>query len=425
MVENGHSGGGKSSLPPNESHDEFQELCALSTTGLLTADERARLEAHLRGCPSCREVQAQYKSLVDAGIPAAAIGHIESSDLPDWQIDQAEAALFDRLNREQLDQGFAGHASTSTDASDARRWRQMWVQLAAGFLVAAALGFAIYRDFGRRESVAGNLVDHKAGLAHNAESAAMPPVIASPNHPADQVQLNAANAEIKRLQSEIASLQQNAKKEQDSRDLLAKNFNESNSHAEALQRDLDQARQRLDALTVQGAQNALAQSDLNRQIEELKTSLSTRDAEIAREHELLDHDRDIRELMGSRNLYIAEVYDVAKSGDTQRPFGRVFYTQGKSLIFYAYDLDQQPGLRDVSTFQAWGRRGPDQDHAVNLGILYADNAAKRRWVLKSEDPKMLSDIDAVFVTVEPHGGSSHPTGKPFLFAYLRILANHP
>ncbi len=30
-----------------------------------------------------------------------------------------------------------------------------------------------------------------------------------------------------------------------------------------------------------------------------------------------------------------------KSGELQKPFGRVFYTKEKSLIFYGYDLDQQ------------------------------------------------------------------------------------
>jgi hypothetical protein len=160
-------------------------------------------------------------------------------------------------------------------------------------------------------------------------------------------------------------------------------------------------------------------------VDELTESLHKRDEEVARERELLDHDRDIRELMGSRELYIAEVYDVAKTGDTQKPFGRVFYTSGKSLIFYAYDLDQQPGIERTSAFQAWGRRGPDRDHAVNLGILYQDNANKKRWVLKSDNPRTLAQIDAVFVTVEPNGGSSHPSGQPFLFAYLRIQPNHP
>jgi hypothetical protein len=37
----------------------------------------------------------------------------------------------------------------------------------------------------------------------------------------------------------------------------------------------------------------------------------------------------------------------------------------------------------------------------------------------------VSAIDAVFVTVEPNGGSQHPRGKQLLFAYLRTSPNHP
>jgi len=67
--------------------------------------------------------------------------------------------------------------------------------------------------------------------------------------------------------------------------------------------------------------------------------------------------------MGARDLYIAEVYDVSTDGATQKPYGRVFYTKGRSLVFYAYDLDQQAGAKNA-TFQAWGRRGPDTQQAV-------------------------------------------------------------
>jgi hypothetical protein len=122
---------------------------------------------------------------------------------------------------------------------------------------------------------------------------------------------------------------------------------------------------------------------------------------------MLAHDRDIRDLMGARDLYIAEVYDIAHDGATQKPYGRVFYTKGKSLIFYGYDLDQQAGISSASTFQAWGRRGPEQE-VLNLGVFFEDKAAKKRWVLKFNDPKALDEIDAVFVTVEPSGGSHKP-----------------
>lgn len=158
---------------------------------------------------------------------------------------------------------------------------------------------------------------------------------------------------------------------------------------------------------------------------DLTKLLADRDATTEQQHQLLAHDRDIRELMGARDLYIAEVYDVARTGVTQKPYGRVFYTKGKSLVFYAYDLDQEGGLKNASTFQAWGRRGADPKQALSLGIFFVDNVAKKRWVLKFDDPKALAQIDAVFVTVEPNGGSRKPSSKSLLFAYLRVDSNHP
>jgi hypothetical protein len=132
--------------------------------------------------------------------------------------------------------------------------------------------------------------------------------------------------------------------------------------------------------------------------------------------------------MGARKLYIADVFDVDGSSRTKKPFGRVFYTQGKSLIFYAFDLDREPGVVNASTFQVWGQReAPQGEQAspMNLGILYMDNESNRRWVMRFDDPKKLAEIDAVFVTVEPRGGSHKPTNKPFLYALLRNEANHP
>src|SRR5580704_12805035 len=78
--------------------------------------------------------------------------------------------------------------------------------------------------------------------------------------------------------------------------------------------------------------------------------------------------------------------------------------------------------------QAWGQKETPQGETaqpVNLGILYMDNETNRRWALRCDDPQQLAEIDAVFVTVEPHGGSQKPTGKPFLYAMLRKEANHP
>ena len=36
-------------------HEEFLELCAVSTSGDLTEEEQKKLKAHLAGCPECRQ----------------------------------------------------------------------------------------------------------------------------------------------------------------------------------------------------------------------------------------------------------------------------------------------------------------------------------------------------------------------------------
>jgi hypothetical protein len=199
----------------------------------------------------------------------------------------------------------------------------------------------------------------------------------------------------------------------------------------AAQAKLAEFQRTLEAATVQRDENARKAAvleakvnDLTQLVREHEQALEQRDAEVAKGQELLAHDRDIRELMGARDLYMADVHDVSGKG-TDKTYGRVFYTKGRRLIFYAFDLDAQPGVQNASTFQAWGRKGPDKQQARNLGIFYEDNVSKKRWVLKAEDPKTLEDIDAVFVTVEPNGGSQHPSGKPLLFAYLRVSPNHP
>jgi len=53
-------------------HDEFLELCAVSTSGELTEGEQKRLQQHLAVCPACREALRQYQSVLDQAIPAIA-----------------------------------------------------------------------------------------------------------------------------------------------------------------------------------------------------------------------------------------------------------------------------------------------------------------------------------------------------------------
>jgi hypothetical protein len=143
---------------------------------------------------------------------------------------------------------------------------------------------------------------------------------------------------------------------------------------------------------------------------------------LALDKEFLAHDREIRDLIAARNLYITDIFDVKDNGQTAKPFGRIFYTKDRSLVFYGYDLDKQAGYKQAVTFQAWGSGDTQPD--VNLGLFYQDGTQKR-WVLRFNDTKTLARLNKVFVTVEPRGGSAKPTGKQILMAYLRVQPNHP
>lgn len=87
-----------SRIPP---HDEFLELCAVSTSGQLTGEEQRRLQEHLAVCPSCREVMKQYEAVVSKTIPALAPDPENLESDPSWSQEQAEAALFERLTLEE------------------------------------------------------------------------------------------------------------------------------------------------------------------------------------------------------------------------------------------------------------------------------------------------------------------------------------
>jgi TolA-binding protein len=428
-------------------HDEFLELCALSTSGELTGGERTRLQEHLDVCSSCREAMEQYESVVSEAIPALAAdrsGSIESD--PSWSEQQAEADFFQRLTLEEefgtdREGGNGDVASKNVgrvplSASQAT-WRNVWTLYAAGILLCIALGVSAYR----------------VGIHRGTESAAVAPLPTQGRETALQLQASDAghlreilrsqieqrdkaiaslrhelerqSAEMGRMRLNQNQLETDAQNEQAGRQGLLQERSDLSQRLEAAEAQTKGLQDELDSLEHQSSTDKQRATALEAKITDLNRLLHDREATVDQQEELLAHDRDIRDLMGARDLYVAEVYDVAGTGETKKPYGRVFYTKGKSLIFYAYDLDQQAALKNASTFQAWGRRGPDRQQALNLGLFYVDNASKKRWVLRFDDPKALAQIDAVFVTVEPNGGSHKPSNKPLLFAYLHIEPNHP
>src|SRR5207249_7405046 len=110
------------------------------------------------------------------------------------------------------------------------------------------------------------------------------------------------------------------------------------------QAQLKQASDRLIAIqdqlkqvTDERASQVLQYVTLNHKVQELTAALAEKDSQVQEQQTLLSSDRDIRELMGARDLFIADVFDIDREGRTKQPFGRVFYTKNKSLVFYAFE----------------------------------------------------------------------------------------
>ena len=433
-------GAGTLSPPP---HDEFLELCALSTSGELTGEEQKRLQEHLAVCPSCREAMKQYEAVVAKTFLALAPEPESSESDLAWSQEQAETVFFERLTLEEksgTDRG-GTERNTSTDlvpfSVTQATWRNVWVLYAAGILLFIALGFSAYQ-VGVYRSAKTTAV---TPLASQNDATALEQQVSDAGHEREVLraqmmqrehviadlrhQLELQSAEISHMKISQDHLENNLQNGEADRRTLLQERSEATQRLDAAQAKTQGLQDKLDVLERQSSEDRQRATALEAKVTDLDRLLHDREVTIEQQEELLAHDRDIRDLMGARDLYVAEVYDVERTGETKKPYGRVFYTKGKSLIFYAYDLDQQAGVKNASSFQAWGRRGPDWQQVLNLGIFYVDNSSKKRWVLRFDDPKALAQIDAVFVTVEPNGGSRKPSKKPLLFTYLHIDANHP
>jgi hypothetical protein len=436
------------------SHEEFLKLCAAAVAGELSTDEQVRLDAHLSVCSECRRARSEYEAAAARAREALAEEndqeHQENID-GSWSVEKAEAAFFQRLDEEQQDSRFDRAGSGGSDRAKIGKrfayrpsqipWREIWMPFAAAILLALGLGVAAYKTGVKRGTdVARTLPspakESKSSIEAQANDAGhervqlmdelgkSAKVIDDLKHQlSEQIKIvNSLKSTEAATRSNSGSGQENAQGSNNAR--KDEELATAQAKLAELQRTMEAAAAHRDENARQTATLEAKVNDLTQLVKEREQVLDQRDAEVAKGQELLEHDRDIRELMGARDLYMADIRDVSGKG-TDKTQGRVFYTKGKRLIFYAFDLDAQPGVRNASSFQAWGRRGPDKQQALSLGILYEDNVGKKRWVLKANDPKTLEDIDAVFVTVEPNGGSQHPSGKQLLFAYLRVGPNHP
>jgi DNA repair exonuclease SbcCD ATPase subunit len=452
-------------------HQEYAKLCALYTSGSLSEEQIRSLTHHLEHCADCRRAINEFREIESMGL-AAMSPEFARSALAEGRKAMKEGRARQLLARieNEIDSGklttegdlaavrfpsngiAAGpcdqlpkrgrffsrrRSDVGVSTNDVRRFsRALWL-CAAALLLSTVAGIYGYHAGGKRvaDFSSGKLNQRQARIysleANITELSRTRNDLNAKLLQSEKV-ISALTTKVRLDADQVASLEEQTR-------VLAERAQGAQtekltweSERETLKRELDSAQRSLtllqknvDSYSQQRLSDLSRAANLGEQIDQLTATIRNQDQTIRKQQDLLAYSRDIRNLIGARDLYVAEVTDVGRDAETEKPFGRVFYTKGKSLIFYAYDLDTEPGAQSNSVFAAWGRRGSDFGNSIPLGILYRDELTQRRWVLKLDSPKTLAMIDAVFVTVEPRIDRKRPFGKPLLFAYLRVQPNHP
>jgi hypothetical protein len=426
-----------------ERHEHFEALCAAASIGQASGAELAELQEHLGGCTGCQQAYADFlqlgavRAVADANntqeiTGPEAIGYIDSAQFREKFLKKAEAEGI-LLSGERI-------GPTFPDPRSAGVKPQGYTTFALGIAASILLALVVVGAYrGKFYPNADKSLSQKTADAPRPVPAASTPV-----DPSRDALIERLENEKRQLTAEIASLRASLAKQSDSihqveataaasekdRAALLSAERERDAKIDELQHQLSQAQTEVVSVQTelekaQAANQATVLADQTR-IRELTEQLAEQSSVLDREREMLAANRDIRDLMSARNLHIADVFDTDPKGKTRAAFGRVFFTEGKSLIIYAYDLHDHRVQDAGYHYRVWGKKeGPGQS-AKSLGIFFSDDKTQKRWVFKYDDPKVLSEIDSVFVTLEPPGKNpTEPNGEKFLYAYLRNQPNHP
>jgi len=438
----------KSSFSSWPQHENFEELAALAAVGELSALELERLRHHLAECSRCRDAYEAFADVAsnDLGVAAAARESIE--DFSSADADQAQARehlerLRSRLKSEDSQLAYARESPKrvlASDVADKHSIRAAAYTIAAVLLlsVAVAGGIAFWRSAKKAsaerahsrelqavlDSLKQQTRDDRTGSSNavlrslqesqRARDALQRSLEASQakneellaGERASQEKLAGAIATAEQLRQELAT-------NDGDRQRLAKLQQDSDAKLHEALVELYQARQANSQVAAKAETPGDANLEANGQLPAETGSLPASPSEI-----------EARNLFGARDLHIVDVYDVKGDGKTKRTYGRVYYVEKRLLVFYAFDLQNRENHKRA-VFQAWGYREANVGKPLNLGLFAIDDSAVSRWVLKVNRADVLSHIDAVFVTVEPAGGSTAPRGKKVLYANLIGPPNHP
>ena len=425
-------------------HEHFEELCAAASIGQATPQELFELEQHAADCAACKKAYWDY---LDLGAKQFADRHESPRLSPRDAQDSLNSELFTRRFFERATK--EGIVFSNDVREEARKlgprpevlpkkpwWPKPTLALAASIVIAMLVSSAYY--YGKHST---KLALRLTSPKPDASTQIAAPVVALNQRIAELTAVNLRlEAEIEGLKGELhktnnqltvsdAQLQSQSQ----TRQQLETQRDALDARVQNLQQDLNDSQAAVNKARQESAKLQEHSGDLEStlvadrvQIADLTEELKDKSAALDKERQLLAVRHDVTDLMGARNLHIVDVVDTDPRGKTRPAFGRIFFTEGKSLRFYAYDLDDGKLQKANYQYRVWARKEGQDKQVRSLGIFYSDDKSQRRWTFQCNDPKVLTDIDSVFVTLEPaQSDPSHPKGPNLMYAYLRGQPNHP
>ena len=402
-------------------HEQYEELCALAASGQASPDELADLRSHLEGCPICRSAAYDFTQISAQGLSQVAAERLRC-EIP--------SGMTQRFVARARSEGIEMSRENVAPIAKPRRFGVFASVCAVATLIVLAAFLLIAR--------------HKSSPIAASPQHNTPPPVSTPSSDASLQKGQNSDAEIQRklasAEADIASMAAAIRKQrveleslgEANGSLALRLANEEHENATILSGkaqleariaglETDVEKSKSDKNT-SDAVVALEESELRN----LRSKLAAQEAALGQQEDLAARGSDVRDLVVARNLHIIDVHDRDGNGKSQRAFGRIFYTEGKSLIFYAYDLADPRKVDAKVSFCVWGERLGAEKPISSLGVFHSDDAKDGRWVLTFDDPNVLAQINSVFVTVESSRKTiREPGGKRILFAFLGDRPNHP
>jgi len=445
-------------LWPN-SHGRYQEMCALAATAQLGGKEMSELNAHISTCDSCREFLWSLGQVSVQVMPLLAENGAPAADIvpPDGMRERflsriASEELVSETNGGRslhpflLEKPLSSMFGKERDGEQVRhvepvpsgpKSRLFWLlSPSAGVMAVCAIvgAAAFYAGVWKGNHTPRQLAQVRAPSTEL--SARNSPVSNSDRLSQLEGQKSQLESTLGKLKQELSASQREKQSLSDelttAKDKLAALTIQAKGASERSSYELQDAQNKVASLQsrVETLGERYAESEVKlgvqRQMsEDLAAKLDTTEEELRRQNDLKSAKLELGDLVAARNLHIVDVYDADSNGKRQRSFGRVFYIEGKSLVFYAYDLDAPGQFKANMVFRVWGEKAGVKEVAHSLGILHKDDG-QSRWAMTFDDPRVLVKINSVFVTTEVASKQyNEPHGKKVLYAYWGNQPNHP